>query len=104
MNCRVLGEGNKGKFMPKGKYISIRALYKSISKDFALNITTEVMVKFCQEVNWKGFMYFEGLDFQIRKFLKVFDFPSAFVTVVKYFEKRFLRSVSSKYVFSGIGN
>ena len=60
MNCRVLGEGNKGKFMPKGKYIFIRALYKSISKDFAPNITTEVMVKFWKEVNWKSFMYFEG--------------------------------------------
>ena len=44
------------------------------------------------------------VDFLIGKFEEVYYFPSALVIVAKSFEKAFLRSFISKYVFWVIAN
>ena len=44
------------------------------------------------------------LNFFIREFLKVFYSPSALIVVIENFEKKFLRSFSSKEVLPIIGN
>ena len=44
------------------------------------------------------------IDFLIEKIQEAFYFPSALVIVAKIFEKTFLRSFNSKYVFQVTGN
>ena len=39
------------------------------------------------------------VDLVIEKFLEIYHFPRALVIVAKRFEKRFLRTFISKYVF-----
>ena len=75
------------------------------------------VVKFFTKMFWLGclstFKRFDAFSvirlkgkagFLIEKFLGVFCFPRALVVDGKSFEKGFLSSFISKYVFSAIGN
>ena len=95
------------KFIPHENYVAIKTPCKSISKDFASNIRTEITVSFHKV--WplnklKGFNVFsvirlkDEVDFLIVKFLEVFYILSALVIVAKSFEKGLLRNLFSEHV------
>ena len=112
MNCRVQGEGKMDKFIPNWKYLAIITLCKPVSKNFAPNIMTEIVVSFNKVWSWNKREVFyvfsfirlkDDVDFLVGKCLEDYYFPSAFVIVAKKFRKGFFRSFFSKYVFLVIG-
>ena len=83
------------KFRPNGKNTTIRALYKPISKDFAPNTRTKILVPFYKVWPWnqlKGLDVFSVIrlkgevKFSIGKILQVLYFPSTFVVKTKNLE------------------
>ena len=93
MNCRVYRENQIDKFIPDGNYIVPRTLCKPFSADFAPNFDVFSAIRLNCEV-----------DFLTGKFLEICHFPSVLVVVAKAFEKGFLGSFISKYVFPVIAN
>ena len=101
------------KFITNGNYIASRTFCKQISTDFAPDIRTEIMVSFFKICSWNIIKMFDvfsvirlngEVDLVIEKFLEIYHFPRALVIVAKRFEKRFLRTFISKYVFPVIAN